>query len=404
MATATGLQAMFSKFLAKASQADIKDMLQDAAVSKAFDIVEAGAESLSNAEFVKDEFAMGETGASISEAAVVTGPVEAATGANVERQIAHYSPHLVKQHGTAAAAEDLGRMLSSRMGAMEKSIGNIHQHVSLLSAGVQQLLAKSIAGTAAVTEAVAKSTPEEDRKKEIKKDEEDKDDEKAKSQLLDRASAEFTVAKGKIVAAEEAEGDGLAGTAKSRRTEAGEAFAKAQTLLGAAKAMGAIGDAVEAIAKAMETFGAAKTLVTMQAVYPDSAKTDTTVAKAADQPNAEVLAKAQEIQDALNGIAVLKTDLQGLMATVSGQSRGTGVPPSLTSLAKSDPQGYAREISAKVMSMQDEGILSDSDVIAAQDILGKMQAAHANLIPASAVTSRIAGAPTLVRDLFQAAA
>jgi hypothetical protein len=426
-----GISGIFARLLAKASPADLKDMLQDAALNKSFENIDAGAEPLMAADFVKDQFAGGNVDTVITAEEVKVGPNQAATGGNVDRQIAHYSPNQAPQHGYVEQSTQIGRLVS-RMGSMEKAIHAIHQHVSLLSAGVVQTLEKSIAADA-VAVAVGKSDaavlplqPAEATgaggagaapvvKGENpfgKKDEEDKDDEKAKSLMVGRANTEFVAAKGLIAKAEELEGDGLAGSAKSRRTEAEASLAKARTLLGAAGALGAAGDEFDRIAKAIDVFAKAKSL----AKADDKTDEDEDKAKAAakalaastEDPVAKAeeaaLAKMAEIQKALDGLAVMKSDVQSVLSMVAGQSRVGGGVPDRTALAKGDPLAYARAKSAEVMAMQDEGVMSNDDVMAAHDILGKMQAATKGLVPATTVTERIRGSSSVVRSLFQDAA
>lgn len=410
------LQGLFNKMLAKSTPSDIKDMLVEAQMSKAFDIIEAGAESLSSNEFVPDQFAMGNTESVATAAEVVTGPNEAATGANAEKQIAHYSPNQVPQHGLTLRGTQIGELVASgRMDAMEKSIAAMNQHMRILSAGLVQVLEKSIAAPAAAAvakpAAVAKSEESAGEMREKEKEKDDDEDEKAKSRLVDKATAEFATAKSLVTAAEELEGDGRAGTAKSRRTEAQTALSKAETLLGAASALGASGATVDALGASIVTFAKAKAMSCNQDKYPDSSKgeeaaksaTPATPDAVIEAQNA-VLAKAAEIQAALQGLALLKTDVNGVMAAISGKSLVPGGVPNTGALAKSDPSAYARVISSKVMEMQDEGLMSDGDVMAVNDILGKMQGAAVGVVPEAVVQSRIAAASGAVRSLFAEAA
>jgi hypothetical protein len=416
---ATGISGILSRLLAKASQTDIKDMLQDAALTKAFENIDAGAEPLTSGDFVKDQWAAGETDGVATAEEVKVGPNEAATGGNVERQIAHYSPNQVPQRGLFEQGTALGRLVS-RMGSMEKALNALHQHVSLLSAGVVQTLEKSIAADAAkaaetaVVKAADPVVAKADENPFKKKDDED-DDEKAKSLMVGRANTEFVAAKGLIAKAEELEGDGMAGSAKSRRTEAGASLAKARTLLGAAGALGASGDEFDRITKAIQTFATAKAMdcadsdedkekAAAKAVAKAGEDDDDDKEKAAAKAQEAALAKMIEIQAALDGLAVMKSDVQSVLNLVAGQSRVAGGAPDRTALAKADPLAYARAKSAEVMAMQDEGAMSDEDVMAAHDILGKMQAATKGLVPATTVTERIRGSSTVVRGLFQDAA
>lgn len=413
----TGLTGFLSKMLAKASPADLKDMLQDAQLSKAFDVIEAGAESLTSSDFVPDLWASGEGQKVPTAEEVKTGPEQFASGDNAQRQIAQYSGNQVGQRGLTELATRLGGLVS-RMGSMEKSLHAVHQHVSLLSTGVQKVLEKSIEADAALAKAVEAQTaaaavakaaePAAEVSKGFPDKDEEDDDEKAKSLMVAGAAKTLAVSKSLIAKAEELEGDGMAGSAKSRRDEARVALVKAKTMLDAAGAMGATGDDVTKLAKSMEVFATAKS---MQDVYPDSAKGDA-VAKSEDKKEDDEVAKAQaaivaksaEIEAALAGLAVMKSDVQNFMATVSGMSRSPGGPPNTTALAKSDPQSYARGKSAEVMRMQDEGVMSNEDVMAAHDILGKMQAASSGFLPPNAVADRIRGASSTVRSFFQDAA
>lgn len=406
------LQGFFNRMLLKSSAADIKDMLAEGQMGKAFENVEAGAQPMAGSEFVTDMFAPGERNGVATAEEVKVGPAEAATGANAEKQIAHYSPNQVTQHGTTAAATQIGQLVSA-VSSMGKALSVLHRQNMVMSAGLTQLLEKSIAAdaTAAAKAVPATTTPvAKSDDKPFEKDDE-KDDEKAKSLMVAKASAEFTVAKGLVTQAEELEGDGRAGTAKSRRTEAQAALAKAQTLLGAASALGATGEAFDSLSGAITTFAKAKSMeCANQAHYPDSHKGDETAKGGAPdeaalvKAQANVLAKAAEIEAALSGLALLKTDVQGMLAIVSGKSRVPGGPPDVTALAKSDPDGYARAKSTEMMALQDQGLMDTADVVSAHEIIGKMQAVAKGLVPATAVTSRIAGASTAVRSLFADAA
>lgn len=407
MATETsGLQAIFNKFLSKASPTDIRDMLTDATLSKAID---TEADSMERGEVVLDQFAAGNTDTVATAEEVKVGPAEAATGANAEKQISHYSPNQVPQHGLTERGTQIGQLVA-QVGSMGKSIALMNQQMKILSAGLVQVLEKSVTKPAVAAPAVAVAKADEPEKKEEKDDE--KDDEKAKSLMVTKATAEFATAKSLVTQAEELEGDGRNGTAKSRRAEAQVALAKAQTLLGAATALGASGAAVDKLNGAIATFAQAKSMeCSNQAHYPDSHKGDET-AKGTEPATADALVKAQEqalakaaeIQAALEGLTVLKTDVQGMLAAIAGKSMGSGVVPGIGALAKSDPSGYARSKGEEMMRLQDEGIFSDSDIMAVQDIFGKMQGVQIGVVTPAVVTSRIQAASTAVREFFKDAA
>jgi hypothetical protein len=414
---------------------EIESSIKDGNLIKAAADLSA-AQSLKPGEVVGDHWLEGNMNKGAQREEIKTGPSEASSGGGAERMVRDYSMP-APQNGTTLTAESLARIMepvAAASKAQTEAIGSLIEH------------SKSVA---AILSGLVKSEQEEDDEEEEDEEEEDEEESEvveinaakartliSKSPVANKLLVKSFLAKARVLIAKAAKTRDKAKdmkTAEERkacRKSAKELDKRAALFLGKALAIARLSkelskahfetDILTLAAKAdinvvqeeeedeeeedeeEEEEGDAKSKAKKPAKGNQAAKQDPATGNQDDSAAKAIEAMGKKIDDALSGFGLLKTDVQGMMSTIMGQSRGTGVVPEISKSVAGDT--IAQVTPQRIEELCDAGQLLDADRLAALDIISKAGAAAAGLIDKKIVTDRIAKSSTAVQMLFGRAA
>jgi hypothetical protein len=446
-ATATPLGpkalGLLGAILAKATPAEVKDLLAEAGIGKASEKIDA---EHMNAGQVDDLWDGGpdqmpklqriSRGASGNQAGgtIQIGKPQAASGDGATRMEATYSPDMAAQSGVTEVTTRLGEMLNGLRAQMKSVVEVAKAHdmqLSVIGAALtnfierQETLSKAVAdlhpipkpvlakGETDETEKDRKEADDEEMEKAFGDETEDKDDKDEKAAAKSRvlAKAQVKAARQAASAARKAQKAGDAALVKAERANLRSAIAKAQAHFDLAKVLNpealglaAVRNEMEALEKALPKADAEN-----QDIWPcskaekkeeDEKPFGDEAGKA--QIDAAAFAKAADkLAAALNGTALLSADLRSVMAAVGGQSRSDAGLPPVFELMKSDPSKVVSIKKAEIKKAYGEGKLTRGEVDLASDMLGHMEAAARGQSDPTVAQARLRSAPPAVRVLFE---
>lgn len=415
---ATGLLSrVFAKGFAALSPAERKEMLADATITAGInDAIGKAHEAMAGeVEMVSDLWDGSPADPSPTKRArenmagdsVPVGPGQSASGSGAEKMSRTYSEP-APQGAVMTATERLGNALTMKaMQSLAKAVEGINTRLDLLTTATSGLLDELVAVKSEVAKAARGA---------IAKSEDEEAEEEARDEESDEMSAKSRVklAKGRIAKAVEADLDGDAKAASRHRGVARAHLGKARAFAAAAAKsapeadLSAVTKAISTIAKALKTDGGEE-----QKDYPDSDEKKTAKAEApattvtAADPSA-LVATVKSLEDMIGkanaGVALLRTDVTGLLNTVAGQSRGATPPADLFALAKSNPSGVDGKI-AVVRKMAEDGLVGEDAAEHAIDLLGQVKAiANGATLDPMIVKARVARLPASLQQQFDIAA
>ena len=381
---------------------------------------------------------------------IITGPTQAASGANAKKQSADYSRPAM-QEGAQRATEKLGDMLKA-IRDLHATVKNQINRTDLLASAIVSMVddvaaAKSLAKQALALSKAEKEdgegSEEEEADDEAKEsesgsgteieitnemeedDEAESDDDKAKAVSASRsrvaAKSRLRLAKNRLVKAVEADADGNVKAAARHRKVARVHVARAKALTAKAKAtrpeasvrLAQLEKSLRSVAKAIpedtenqekwpdsdgETVGGKK--MKSEVAAPAAAKTD--------QPNAEVIKTLQaQIEETHKGLAMFRTTVDGMMQTIAGVSRGSPVPPGVVKSVVdiSAARGSPEAIKSKVEELYQGGAISRRDADSAEDVVNHLRAINSGMdLDPKIVEARVRVMPDVLRELFNKAA
>lgn len=400
-------------------------------------------------ERVTDLWNQGEFHRNPSREQIKVGPAEAASGGGAERMVKDYS-HPAPQMGVTEQNDRFAAELGAMRGYM-KSMADGHNGLAKDFTkfcsdvhGVIGTLAEQNKRLVTVTGGLLAKAEESEEKEE--------DKEKAKACATDASlsfgKAQKLFAKAKK-AREAAKADGIAeGISKSLKDQARllrqaglRQLAKAQTqatagqgyasetmkaitaLVEAKPALKADMDAIEhkeekeeekakkmkkAMKKALKAAKKAAAGGEGDAVKSDAKGNQADKQDPATGNQDDAAAKAIEalttkmasVDDALSGVAMLKTDIAGLIDIVRGKPTNAKIEPLVT--VKADVN-TVNTIATKIETMIDNEELDQMQEHRARDILSKMEGVQAGHISESIFRSAVETAPQVVRSIFEPA-
>ena len=413
---ATGLiSRVFAKGFAALSVAERKEVLADATITAGItDAIGKAHEAMAGeVEQIEDLWDGGPAQPAPTKRArenmagdsIPTGSGQSASGGGAEKMVREYSD-VAPQNAVMTATERLGNAITLKaMRELAKAVEGINTRLDLLTTatgGVFDELAAVKAEVAKAARAAVVKSEDEEADEEAR-DEEDKEM---------SAKSRVKLAKARVAKAVEADLDGDAKAASRHRAVARAHLAKARAFAqAAAKAapeadLSAVTKAIGTVAKAIKS-EADTTEETADSDDKDTAKSATAAQASAVDPAAlmAALKSAQEAVEKANaGYALIRTDVQGLMNTVAGQSRSATTPADILQVAKSNPADLDGKI-AQVRKMAEDGLIDESVADTATDLFGTMKAIvkGAPLDPAI-VKARAARLPAAVQQLFGLAA
>lgn len=356
-------------------------------------------------EYVKDNWSQGETQGSATREEIRVGPGESASGSGAEKMVRDYSNPAAQHHGMEQAVmrmasifEGYGKALDTQ-NAMMKSMMEGNAAVKALL--VQSLIAKSEgeeeeddedeeSEVVEINASRAKSKIEAAKAllksiRKAKTEEEKKSLRKSLRAILADASLSVTLAK-----SEELTKSFTAVLAKADINVVQEEEDEDEEDEEAEKAKKAK-DAADAAAKAKKDDKG------NQADREDAANGNQAAAAKAREAEMEAL-KAQQtkISDALSGLAMLESNVKGMMDVVMGKAK---IADTLPDIAKAKPD-VIQSILDSVSQMEEQGSIQGADASAARDIASMTREVSAGRMDAAIVKGRLEKSSTTVRSIF----
>lgn len=372
------------------------------------------AQDLTDAELIRDRWEDGNMHTAVTKEEVKVGPSQESSGAGAEKMIRDYSSPTV-QMGTTLLAEKLARLIPP----MASSIKSLTSAMEKLAAqNTAQSEAIVALGKALESGSVIGKADDEDEEDEDEKDFKEESEKAARKALK---AAKSLVRKAKA-AKSDAEDEEDAKACKALKVEARSLLVKAgNELFKARTAAFAAGSAelrkeIRDFAKAedvevaeedekkeesdkskIEDTGAKKGNQSDSA-NADGNQDDSSTAEKAAKAEAEAAETKKALEAALSGMAMLTTDVKGLIEKVAGQSRPAPavVKAEEVAVAKAAFDGLADKITA----MQDSGDLSHSEAYAAREVLGKKDAVMKGILDPRFLSERLSKSPAKVQELF----
>lgn len=362
--------------IATADPTVVKGLLADASLEKA-------AQMLKDSEIVSDRWEEGQGQAGATKEQIKTGPQAAASGDGAEKMVSQYS-ETTAQRGATLVTESLSRLL-----------GPINSSMKATATALETLVASHIETRdfikAMSTAAVSKADEGEDDKEEKEFSEESSS--KAKK-LLRKAERMIEKAEDSDAKADEKK---FLGKAASLLSEArGLAFVARdrdliKSILATAEDAGIKADLV----KAEEDDKDADTDQGKEDDAAEKAKTDAVV-EAVKAIGAE---NATKLEGALKGIGMFEGKLGDIFDALRGQSKQVAAAPNMI---KSDTAKTAIDLVVEAIDKKEAALdLSDTELLAARDIVGQFQAVQKGVIPESIVRDRLSKSTNRVQEVFK---
>lgn len=374
------------------------------------------------------------------------GPVQESSGAGAEKMIREYS-NPAPQMGIQVQAEELAAHLHAFHGAMKSIAGKHDALVDVVTKSSEQIQNLTTVAAAILAKA------EEHEKEEEKKREEEHDEHhmdkaatyfKKARQLLKKSKAIKVEAKAVTV---KADAKNLKRVATLLRKAAARYLMRARTeaLAGRGTAVDRTFESRKAIdafllkypalkadmeemqhekkekdeaKKARQLYKAVKANLKAAAAKaveghadadgnqadkqdPSNGNQDDSAVKAATAAVADVAAK---VDNALNGLGLLKTDVKGLMDTIAGRSITPPVGDVVPLLKGGATQASTIDkISEQLDAAEENGSLDLAHLIKAQSLLTRLDGVQKGAIAKGVFDAELASAPAKVREFFQAA-
>ena len=409
--------------LSKSNPAALASVLEDQSLEKAMDHLESAG---LDAQKVEDNWTRGNLTSVPTKEEIKTGPTFTASGGSADAMNDHYSNNAA-QHGIQLQAEALARLLGPMFHASSKSqIEALKSIVGGLSAIKTQISQMSV----------------------VKADEDDEDEEDDESEVVEinaSKKAKALLAKAKTLSRkiaamkdemEDEEDDeekckALKAEIKALRKAAavilGKARDAAYIVKGVSKAAGVEllnsvrkaaakadvdvvqeeeeddDDEEEAKSHSSELAALKAEIAALKAKKDDKGnqadRADPVTGNQADAAKSLTDVQAQ-VQSAVDGLQALSMNVAQMMEVVSGKSR---LPdPVKIDIAKATV--VAGDVMTRVDDMLENGQISQSDAVAAQDIAGKLELVKSGRMDAKSVEERLGKATTVVQHLFRSAA
>lgn len=405
------MQVLLAKAISGMENDKLGELIKEAWVSRK----SRGAANLTAGEIVRDMFLEGDLHKVPSKKQLEVGRPEAATGADAERMVEHYSdPAPQTPNGRTAKYEQLESMFGEMKGSMKALADSMIELTKLTAEAAKSKVVKA-----------DKEDDEEDVEVEVNQAEDDEEDGKGKSL---RAQASKTI----MVKAEE--DDEEEGTNQSNDEEEEDEEGKGKSLSDASKikfAKALIGGAEDALKKGKgpglrrEIEKAARKAYGLVAVAVESKDKETAKAAKFALTSVEefmflndIAVKAKKMKkDGANqkkwadkeGMEKSITDLQamlhGLVNTVDNISRSKGGVPGIEVLSVNSPlaKGGTEYFAGKIKTINDKadaGMISENEQAAAEEMLSLMQAAAGGKVSESVIKNTVLMATPAVKAIF----
>lgn len=416
----------------KADMAKMSDMFTDAEIDKAM----PGSES-DSMPMITDRWHKGQMHAVPSSEQIKVGPGQSASGGGAEHMVREYS-NPAPQKGIQLEAERLEAELGPMRG-YAKAIADGHNGLCAsfdeLSGIVKNVVDQNMRlkiVTAALIKAVEKG-----------EDEEKGDDDKEEKFEINASKAQEAYAKARALLKKSRS----IKAAMKAASDAGHIGAlKAQSKLFKKAAQGYFNKAAEyskaggaravVTRKALDEFFAANPALKSEEALDASAlrkaaikarkdwkaavksaseiKKDDDAGNQADEEKhengnqadhaakAEVEVMAKQVQDAVNGMAMLETTVKGLMETISNRPVNGKVEP--LALVKADPEAQFRKLDATIEKWADENRLDTANEHRARDVVKMLSAVKAGSVTQAQFDAYQASLPQVVRECIASAA
>lgn len=401
----------------------IESLSADASLAKASEALgKMEAESLQGHEMVHDQWTAGYTDKAATAEEIKVGPAEAASGAGAEKMVRDYS-NPAAQHGITLAAEKLSRMLMPMASSMKALVDAQRVTQASLETLTKALIVKA-------------------KKSEGSESDEDDEDEESESveinaakkskELFAKARKLLKAAKAKKAEADDADDDEAEKACKSEakrlRKSAERTLSKARTFayMGGNEAAETRKSLLDFIAKSDvnitqeeddeddddkedDEADKAKKAASPDAAAAAKAKTndkgnqadhaDKDGNQAAEAAKAEAIgARLEKALGAVQNsdeIQLLRADVRQMMEVIAGKSKFSDQVPAIAKAIVTDPNA----LSTRIAELRDTDQISDTDEIAANDIMRMLK--NRSDYPEAKIADRLASASQTVRDIFR---
>ena len=334
--------------------------------------------------------------------AIPVGPVQQAQGGGAQPMISQYSD-LAVQYGAQKATEILGRQLGSTRAAVKSllgivevqqtNIGALHQSISALTEQV-----------ATLSKAIVKSEGEEVKVEEAHREKETEED-KAASFIRPRAEKALAAASAAVVKSQAAKAAAKDEEGEEWQKKAEEETEKAKSLVLTMHDIAPNSTATAPLFKSLTDL--TNSIAALKVSKSAAVAAPVVVAEAAKGNGPDIAAlneAAAQISKAAAGLGMLSTNLEGLFKTVSGQSRSdNGTLPPVFDIAKAS-SAHLDGVKTGISNLLSKGEISQNDADYAVDVLGRVTAAKAGVLPEHIAKSAVARAVPAVQALFAHAA